>query len=67
MPEAWKRVQAEKRAEIAGLVKDGTLQGQGRGKALKVQAGSFYDWLGENGACGARVGQCLRREAGRRG
>ncbi len=45
MPQAWERVEGEKRAEIAALVKDGTLEGQGRGKSLQV--GSFYDWLGE--------------------
>ncbi len=36
MPQAWERVEGEKRAEIAALIKDGTLQGQGRGKTLKV-------------------------------
>jgi len=46
-PEAWQRVQNVKAKELAALVKDGTLPGQGRGKAFKVQAGPFYDWLGE--------------------
>jgi hypothetical protein len=45
-PEAWQRVQKEKAKELAALVADGTLPGQGRGKALKVQAGPFYDRLG---------------------
>ncbi len=43
MPQAWKRVQGEKRAELAALVEDGTLRGQGS----DVQVGSFYEWLGE--------------------
>ena len=47
MPQAWQRVQAEKRREIAALVKDGTLQGKGKGKSLRVELGPFYDWLGE--------------------
>ncbi|MDZ4279016.1 MAG: hypothetical protein U1B78_07745, partial [Dehalococcoidia bacterium] len=46
-PEAWERVRAEKAKEIARLVASGTLKGRGRGKALRVEAGSFYDWLGE--------------------
>jgi hypothetical protein len=46
-PEAWERVRAEKAKEIAQLVAAGTLVGKGRGKALTVQAGSFYGWLGE--------------------
>ena len=46
-PQAWQRVQAEKQREIATLVKDGTLQGEGKGKSLKVELGPFYDWLGE--------------------
>ncbi len=46
-PEAWARVQKEKERELAALVKEGALPGQGRGKALKVQAGAFYDRLGE--------------------
>ena len=47
MPKSWERVRAEKAAVIAALVKDGTLEGRGRGRNPKVQAGSFYDWLGE--------------------
>ena len=46
-PEAWERVKKEKERELAALVKEGTLQGQGRGKALRIQAGSFYDRLEE--------------------
>ena len=47
MPKAWERVEAEKVEEIASLVKHRTLDGRGKGSALKVQAGSFYDWLAE--------------------
>ncbi len=46
-PQAWERVQKAKERELATLVKEGALPGQGRGKALKVQAGPFYDRLGE--------------------
>lgn len=46
-PEAWARVQKEKECELRRLVGEGALPGQGRGKALKLQAGAFYDWLGE--------------------
>ncbi|MEX0800875.1 MAG: hypothetical protein WD379_06640 [Dehalococcoidia bacterium] len=44
---AWGRVIGEKRAELARLVKEGILQGSGTGKRLRVNAGSFYGWLGE--------------------
>ena len=47
LPEAWDRVQAEKAKELAALVRSGELTGRGRGKALEVEAGGFYDWLGE--------------------
>jgi hypothetical protein len=46
-PEAWERVKHEKERELARLVAEGALPGQGRGKRLKVQAGAFYDRLGE--------------------
>ena len=46
-PEAWERVKKEKGRELAALVKEGTLKGRGKGKALRVQVGSFYDWLEE--------------------
>jgi hypothetical protein len=44
---AWARLCKEKERELATLVADGTLQGKGKGRGLKVSAGSFYDWLGE--------------------
>ena len=40
-------MKAEKQRGIAALVKDGTLQSRGKGKALRVELGPFYDWLGE--------------------
>jgi hypothetical protein len=43
---AWDGVQAEKRAELERLVADGTIGGRKRGRALSINAGSFYDWLG---------------------
>ena len=42
----WDRVEAEKRAELKRLVADGTIVGRTRGRALSLNAGSFYDWLG---------------------
>jgi hypothetical protein len=45
-PAAWQRVQKEKAKELASLVAEGALPGQGRGKALTVQAGALYDRLG---------------------
>ena len=47
LPQAWQRVKGEKQGEIAALVKDGTLQANGKGKSLRVELGPFYDWLGE--------------------
>jgi hypothetical protein len=44
---AWARLCREKERELAKLVADGVLQGKGKGGRLKVNAGSFYDWLGE--------------------
>jgi hypothetical protein len=46
-PAAWKRVCAEKERELARLVEQGVLVGRKKGRRLTVQAGSFYDWLGE--------------------
>lgn len=46
-PESWERLCDEKEREIAALVAEGVLQGAGRGKALRVNVGSFYDCLGE--------------------
>jgi hypothetical protein len=45
--EAWKRVCKEKERELARLVEQGVLVGGRKGRRLTVQAGSFYDWLGE--------------------
>jgi len=44
---AWQRVADEKRKELARLVSDGTLEGKGRGRQLRIRAASFYGWLGE--------------------
>ena len=46
-PKSWARVRAEKKREIAALVKEGALPGRGKGKGLLVQVGPFYDRLGE--------------------
>lgn len=46
--EAWERVVGVKRKELARLVSEGTLEGKGRGRRLRVQAASFYGWLGED-------------------
>ena len=43
---AWNRVFKEKKREIAGLVDSGVLPGKRRGRSVRVNAGSFYDWLG---------------------
>ncbi len=45
--EAWDRVRKGKEKEIARLVEDGTLKGERKGRRLLVNAGAFYDWLGE--------------------
>jgi hypothetical protein len=47
-PESWDRVKGEKAKEIAALVASGALKGSGKGRGLRVQAGPFYDWLGED-------------------
>lgn len=44
---AWNRIFRAKREELVRLLKSGVLVGKGGGKAAHVQAGSFYDWLGE--------------------
>lgn len=44
---AWKRVCKEETLELARLVEQGVLVGGRKGRRLVVQAGSFYDWLGE--------------------
>ena len=45
--EAWDRVRKGKEKEIARLVEDGTLKGERKGRRMLVNAGAFYDWLGE--------------------
>ncbi len=37
----------EKERELRALVAAGVLLGEGKGSRLRIQAGSFYDWLGE--------------------
>ncbi len=45
--EAWYRVRDAKLAEIKELLAAGKLKGSGKGKRLKIECGSFYDWLPE--------------------
>jgi hypothetical protein len=45
--EAWYRVRDEKAAELRRLVAEGVLAGKGKGRRLKIECGSFYDWKGE--------------------
>lgn len=45
---AWARVKGEKKAELAGLVAEGIVVGAGKGRRLRVNAGSFHDWLGDD-------------------
>lgn len=45
--EAWSRVCSDKQREILARVRDGTVNGTLKGKKPRVNAGSFYDWLGE--------------------
>ncbi len=45
--EAWERVYRDKQREFAHLVRTKVLAGKGRGSRLRVNAGAFYDWLGE--------------------
>jgi hypothetical protein len=44
---AWKRVCRQKARELARRVEEGALLGTRKGRRLYVNAGSFYDWLGE--------------------
>ena len=44
---AWYRVRDEKVEELRRLAAAGTLVAKGKGKRLKIECGSFYDWLGE--------------------
>jgi hypothetical protein len=43
---AWERVVREKTEELAALVEGGVLRGAGKGRRLRINEGSFYDWLG---------------------
>jgi hypothetical protein len=44
---AWNRLLAEKKRELSRLVEEGVLAGKRTGRRLLINAGSFYDWLGE--------------------
>jgi len=44
---AWKRVYSEKKSELTSLVEEGALQGTRKSKRLLINAGSFFDWMGE--------------------
>jgi len=44
---AWYRVRDQKVEELRRLVAEGTLTGKGKAKHLKIECGSFYDWLGK--------------------
>jgi hypothetical protein len=44
---AWERVRAVKEKELADLVEESVLEGKRTRRRLVVNAGSFYDWLGE--------------------
>lgn len=44
---AWNRVLAQKKKELGRLVDEGVLSGKRKGRRLTVNAGSFYDWLGQ--------------------
>jgi len=45
--EAWYRVRDAKLAELKQLAAAGKLTCSGKGKRLKIECGSFYDWMGE--------------------
>ena len=45
---AWERVLTDKNKKLARLVSEGTITGKRRGRRLMVNAGSFYDWIGES-------------------
>jgi len=46
-PKAWNRVRRQKEQELARLVDERVLADTRKGRRLYVNAGSFYDWLGE--------------------
>jgi tetratricopeptide (TPR) repeat protein len=45
--EAWNRLLAEKKSELTRLVEEDALAGKRSGRHLRINNGSFYDWLGE--------------------
>jgi hypothetical protein len=45
---AWERVLKDKKEQVAGLVAEGALAGKRQGRRVMVNAGSFYDWIGES-------------------
>ena len=44
---AWERVLTDKKKKLARLASEGIITGKRRGRRLMVNAGSFYDWIGE--------------------
>jgi hypothetical protein len=44
---AWNGMVAQKKAELTRLVEEGTLAGRRSGRRSLINAGSFYDWLGQ--------------------
>ena len=44
---AWYRLRDQKAEELRRLVAAGTLTGKGKGRSLKIECGSFYDWFGK--------------------
>jgi hypothetical protein len=45
--EAWYRVRDAKLAAMREAVAAGTLEATGKGKRMKIESGSFHDWIGE--------------------
>ena len=45
--DAWYRVRDQTIEELRRLVAAGTLSGKGKGRRLRIECGSFYDWLGK--------------------
>jgi hypothetical protein len=45
--EAWYRFRDTKVRELRELAGAGTIRSSGKGRRLKLECGSFYDWLGE--------------------
>jgi hypothetical protein len=45
--DAWYRFRDEKVRELRELAAAGTIRSFGKGRRLKLECGSFYDWLGE--------------------